>query len=103
VEARATRLPAQQEASEDIGAPSNDPRYVGISRPTHTDVTRRKIALWLVGIFGFTVFGSFVAWFIPPVIVAGKAIVVQELIQLLLPVESALLGSAMGFYFGSKS
>ncbi|SRR5258708_6229469 len=62
------------------------------------DWVRTIITCSFVFIFAITVIAAFaiVAW-------AGPSWAnTKELIQLLLPAETALLGSAVGFYFGSQ-
>jgi len=60
---------------------------------------RAAIALSLVGIFGLTVLAALalVVW------TDVEAALLKTLIEILLPAETALLGSAIGFYFGSES
>ena len=70
-----------------------------VDTETQREKARTTLAIGLVVIFGLTVLGAFVA-FLWPGVDSSKA---KDLLSLLLPVESALLGSALGFYFGTKS
>jgi hypothetical protein len=60
------------------------------------ELVRASYALILVVIFGITVWAAFIG--------ANSANWpnFKELLQVLLPAETALLGSAAGFYFGSR-
>jgi hypothetical protein len=62
------------------------------------DWVRSITTIGFVSVFGLTVIFSFLVIFFGANWVSAK-----ELIQLLLPAETALLGSALGFYFGSRS
>jgi hypothetical protein len=56
---------------------------------------RLWIAVGLIGILALTILGAFIGAF------SSNWTNVKDLLQLLLPAETALLGGALGFYFGS--
>ncbi len=62
----------------------------------HEDAMRGWLAIGFAAIFGLTVaWGCYSA-------TGAHWTNAKELLQLLLPAETALLGSAVGFYFGAK-
>lgn len=74
-----------------------------VERPSDPEERRDRVRAFTTGafiiIFGLTVLLSFVI-----VIFYSSAWAnAKELIQFMLPAETALIGSAVGFYFGSKS
>jgi hypothetical protein len=82
---------------KDIEVPELLPRRV--ERPwTPEDQLRGRVTNWLLAIFTVTAVGSFIGalW--------GDAhsTNTKELLQVLLPAETGLIGSAIGFYFGAK-
>jgi hypothetical protein len=60
------------------------------------ELVRSGLALLLAVLLGLTIIWSFLS------VGEGKWADTKELLQLLLPAETALLGSAVGFYFGSR-
>ncbi len=60
---------------------------------------RAWIALMLLAIFGLTVIAALLA----VIFSDAESQVVKDLLEVLLPAETALLGSAVGFYFGAES
>lgn len=62
------------------------------------DRVRSITTITFVAVFGLTVLLSFLAIFL-----GTNWTNTKDLIQLLLPAETALLGSALGFYFGSRN
>jgi hypothetical protein len=63
------------------------------------DIVRTYTTFGFIFLFGLTVLAAFyvVIWR------GSEWLQTKELIQLMLPAETALIGSAVGFYFGSKS
>ncbi|HEY4037151.1 MAG TPA: hypothetical protein VGL94_24610 [Ktedonobacteraceae bacterium] len=96
---------ADHEAAENLGGVSalknsrfmNPPTQVYDPEQQH-DVVRTIITCSFILIFSLTILGSFVVviWF------NSNWASTKELVQLLLPAETALMGSAIGFYFGSQ-
>lgn len=73
------------------------PRLTRFNPLVAQELVRSSMAVLFVLIFAGTITWSFF-------LVTGHAWGnVKELLQLLLPAETALLGSAVGFYFGSKT
>lgn len=65
----------------------------------HRDWVRASITYTFIGIFALTVIASLIVviWF-------GKDYPdMKDLLQPLLPAETGLIGSAVGFYFGSET
>jgi hypothetical protein len=60
------------------------------------ELVRSSLALALTAILGLTIIGAFVG------ALSSNWPNVKELLQLILPAETALLGGAVGFYFGSR-
>lgn len=87
---------------EDIGAVEElapeEVEAIGPSYPiANPDVARVMLAFSFVAIFSLTILGAFVLF------ACGHPWEqVKDLINLLLPAETALLGSAVGFYFGTR-
>ena len=69
--------------------------------PLKQEKTRGNLALALTGIFAFTVLATFVTAFFAQ----GDAdwARISSILEVLLPAEMALLGSALGFYFGART
>ena len=66
--------------------------------PILQEVVRSGLALLLAALLGLTIVWSFIK-----VDAGGKTWAnTKDLLELLLPAETALLGSAVGFYFGSQ-
>src|SRR6266496_3196825 len=70
----------------------------GYDRQRSFDRVRGTTTYISVGIFALTVLLAFIAIFFSSSWANAK-----ELLQLIIPAETALIGSAVGFYFGSKS
>jgi hypothetical protein len=60
------------------------------------ELVRSSLALALTAILALTIIGAFIGALSP------SWPNVKELLQLILPAETALLGGAVGFYFGSR-
>lgn len=63
------------------------------------DLIRSIIALTFVAIFALTVILAFIV----VILFDGDWANAKDLLQLLFPAETALIGSAVGFYFGAKT
>ena len=63
--------------------------------------TRGRIALWLTWIFAGTVLATFVTAFFAQGDADWERL--SGILEVLLPAEMALLGSALGFYFGART
>lgn len=96
---------ANHEDAEDLGDVSaleesrfNNPPTQTYNPEQQHDVVRTIITCSFIFIFGLTILASFaiVIWF------NSNWASAKELVQLLLPAETALMGSAIGFYFGSQ-
>lgn len=86
------------EKTKDLGEISGPPPQV--SAPTHEDQTRRWVTYWLLGIFSATILAALVIAALP-----GEdphTLALKDILQMLLPAETGLLGSAIGFYFASR-
>lgn len=72
---------------------------VGADLEGRREWVRAAIALSLVAIFGITVFASLavLAW------ADMESDRLKTLLEILLPAETALLGSAVGFYYGAEA
>lgn len=66
---------------------------------TRQDLIRSIIALTFVAIFALTVILAFMV----VIFFNGNWTNTKDLLQLLFPAETALIGSAVGFYFGAKT
>ncbi len=60
------------------------------------ELVRSGLALVLTAILALTIIGAFIG------ALSSNWPNVKELLQLILPAETALLGGAVGFYFGSR-
>jgi hypothetical protein len=60
------------------------------------ELVRSSLALSLTAILALTIIGAFIG------ALGSNWTNVKELLQLILPAETALLGGAAGFYFGSR-
>ena len=75
-------------------------------RPYHPDRVRATLAYLALALFAFTVAIGFVAIMYAE---AGSEATgvrwerVKELLQIAIPVESLLIGGAVGFYYGTKA
>ena len=96
---------ADHEGTEDLGDVSalkesrfNNPPTKAYDPEQQHDIVRTIITCSFIIIFFPTIISSFVIviWF------NSSWASAKELIQLLLPAETALMGSAIGFYFGSQ-
>ena len=76
----------------------NNPPTKAYDPEQQHDIVRTIITCSFILIFFLTIIASFVIviWF------NSSWASAKELIQLLLPAETALMGSAIGFYFGSQ-
>jgi len=63
------------------------------------DLIRSIIALTFVAIFALTIILAFMV----VILFNGDWATTKDLLQLLFPAETALIGSAVGFYFGAKT
>jgi hypothetical protein len=109
-DARSDSKPADS-SSEDFGTddlatgPGFEVISLGQLEGVDADVEGRRewvraaIALCLVGIFAFTVLGALgmLMW------TEVESEPLKTLLEILLPAETALLGSAIGFYYGTES
>lgn len=89
----------EPEQSEEIAGRVDppDPRRRSIQL-TPDDTARLILAFTFVALFALTIFFACIA-----VIADGSAwSKARELLQVILPAETALLGSAVGFYFGAR-
>jgi hypothetical protein len=60
------------------------------------EIVRAGLALVFVGVFALTIVWAFLN-------VNSNWANTKELLEVLLPAETALIGSAIGFYFGTRS
>ena len=85
-------------------SPSVQPEVRGRPVPLWlAELVRSLLAILLVGMFGITVWLSFAGAAKGCSLETSCWANVKELLQLLLPAESALLGTALGYYFGTTS
>jgi hypothetical protein len=81
----------------DVPARGAGPGATPITIPERRERARAWIALSLVGIFGFEVVGAFVAlWF------CTRLQELKDVITLILGPTVAVIGSVLGFYFGTR-
>ena len=81
---------------EDVGeakVKESGPPY----RLTDPDIARLLLAASFAVIFALTILGTFILF-----AVGHEWEQLKDLLNLLLPAETALLGSAVGFYFGAR-
>ena len=104
-EVTSTHGSADHGDAEDLGGVSalkesrfNNPPTQNYNPEQQHDIVRTIVTCSFILIFFLTVIASFVIimWF------SSNWVSAKELIQLLLPAETALMGSAIGFYFGSQ-
>ncbi len=74
-------------------------RVLKIDIKARQDLIRSIIALTFVAIFALTVILAFIV----VILFNGDWASTKDLLQLLFPAETALIGSAVGFYFGAKT
>jgi hypothetical protein len=85
-----------------VGTPVGSPELSGVEeipvtgRLVSEEIVRASLAFAFVILLGFTVGLAFLA------VNGNHWANTKELLQLLLPAETALLGSAVGFYFGTR-
>lgn len=84
-----------EEITGRVDAPDPERRPVQL---TPDDTARLLLAFTFVILFALTIFFACIA-----VITDGSAwSKVREMLEVILPAETALLGSAVGFYFGAR-
>lgn len=84
------------EVIEPSGGPFRDVK-AGIQQ--RREGIRATIALSLIAIFALTALGALAA----AIFMGVESTTMRGLLEILLPAETALLGSAIGFYFGAES
>lgn len=75
-------------------------------RPYNIDQVRATLAYWALGIFVFTIAIGFISIMYvasSPEANGANWERARELLQIAIPVESLLIGGAVGFYYGTKS
>lgn len=97
---------AETEPDEVVAGPDLDVRDIGPPSWEEHNAARRE---WLQELVRFGLAGLFTLIFIGTVAYACWAATTKhwpeakDLIQILLPAETALIGSATGFYFGTRA
>jgi hypothetical protein len=76
-----------------VGPP--EPKSPGEERALQEEKTRGTITRWSLGIFAATVVAGFVGMY------TGYWTETKELLQIVLPVESILIGGVAGYYLGT--
>jgi hypothetical protein len=105
--------PTESITREDIG-PAQTTEEINLDLPTQPtglitrvaiearqEIVRGRLAQWLTWIFAGVLLLSLVIPAIPKI--PGDWSHAKEWLQIALPATTALLGSAMGFYFGQKN
>jgi hypothetical protein len=83
---------------EEIVVPGLKKERITVRAWAHEDSLRGYLAIGFAALFSLTVFWAcYAAAFCPTAWTS-----VKEALQILLPAETALLGSVVGFYFGAK-
>jgi hypothetical protein len=91
-------VPAPTTIRTDFTALNASPRTSEFDITRAQESVRHWLSWSLVAIFGLTIFLSFATiWFDTKAWIAAK-----DLFTIAISTESALLGSAIGFYFGTK-
>jgi hypothetical protein len=88
-----------EEQEFEIETPSTGPEARKATIPEKQEDARRTLAIALVVIFGIEVIGAMLAlWFCKPPMIDS----IKEVLTLILGPTVALVGSATGFYFGTR-
>lgn len=92
-------LDGPQNGDADVIQPPEgaEPRSQKTTVPERRESARQLLAIVLVGIFGFEVFGAMVALWL-----CGDIRGLKELLTLIIGPTVALVGSVTGFYFGTR-